>query len=551
MLDNHLSRGHDDPVPIRPGERVAAVNDPLWRYLLVLTAWWREIVVGAALFTILVSAAALAARLLLPTYETSADVTMVATAANRSIDDAQSGRGLNPSARIEIRRAALVGLAHNTSVARKVIERLRGQLDEEEAREAVLLEKITAEIVMTRNGNRLEGSDLIRITASADSPEKTAAIANAWTEEYVTHVNRLYEPARESLMASIAEELKRAREDYQAAQSDLEAFMAGNNLDRLNRLIEAKKGIVAQLTDLWRVGIDSQLSKLEIEQHAGATAINERTESRTAALLDEYEKQREVKRLLADARSLRTQVETGGEASVASNGLALILLKAGAYASSAAPARSLNVTVDGAAPHADAAGQLADVNALIVALEARNEALESSIERLSRDLPEYFRQPAAAAEHADGAQDSTLWNPAHVRELNERISGTDDSEISRLVAEVEDEAHALIMEREARMATHHTLVEDRNVKRSALTTLQNQSVELRVGLSSAETPEVRLASPAAVPAAPSGTPLSLIAILAGVAGIAAAVFLAFLAAALNVRPFFEKPEAEQRAGAAG
>lgn len=533
-----------------PGERVAGVNDPLWRYLLVLTAWWREIAVGAALFTILVSAAALAGRLLLPTYETSADVTMVATAANRSIDDAQSG-GLNPSARIGIRRAALVGLAHNTSVARKVIERLRGQLDEEEAREAVLLEKITAEIVMTRNGNRLEGSDLIRITASADSPEKTAAIANAWAEEYVIHVNRLYEPARESLMASIAEELKRAREDYHAAQSDLEAFMAGNNLDRLNRLIEAKKGIVAQLTDLWRVGIDSQLSKLEIEQRAGATAINERTESRTAALLDEYEKQREVKRLLADARSLRTQVETGGEASVASNGLALILLKAGAYASSAAPARSLNVTVDGAAPHADAAGQLADVNALIVALEARNETLESSIERLSRDLPEYFRQPAAAAEHADGARDSTLWNPAHVRELNERINGTDDSEISRLVAEVEDEAHALIMEREARMATHHALVEDRNIKRSALTTLQNQSVELRVGISSAETPEVRLASPAATPAAPSGTPLSLIAILAGVAGIAAAVFLAFLAAALNVRPLFEKPEAEQRAGAAG
>ena len=533
-----------------PGERVAGVNDPLWRYLLVLTAWWREIAVGAALFTILVSAAALAVRLLLPTYETSADVTMVATAANRSIDDAQSG-GLNPSARIGIRRAALVGLAHNTSVARKVIERLRGRLDEEEAREAVLLEKITAEIVMTRNGNRLEGSDLIRITASADSPEKTAAIANAWAEEYVIHVNRLYEPARESLMASIAEELKRAREDYHAAQSDLEAFMAGNNLDRLNRLIEAKKGIVAQLTDLWRVGIDSQLSKLEIEQRAGATAINERTESRTAALLDEYEKQREVKRLLADARSLRTQVETGGEASVASNGLALILLKAGAYASSAAPARSLNVTVDGAAPHADAAGQLADVNALIVALEARNETLESSIERLSRDLPEYFRQPAAAAEHADGARDSTLWNPAHVRELNERINGTDDSEISRLVAEVEDEAHALIMEREARMATHHALVEDRNIKRSALTTLQNQSVELRVGISSAETPEVRLASPAATPAAHSGTPLSLIAILAGVAGIAAAVFLAFLAAALNVRPLFEKPEAEQRAGAAG
>lgn len=526
------------------------MNDPLLRYLLVLTAWWREIVVGAALFTLLVSAAALAVRLSLPTYEAFADVTMVGTA-NRSIDDAQSGRSPSPRDRLGPRRAALAGLVHNTSVAREVLERLRGRLDEDEAREAVLLDRISAEIFMTRNVNRREGSDLLRITARADSPEKTAAIANAWAEEYVLHVNRLYEPARESLMASIADELKRAREDYHAAQGDLEAFMAGNNLDRLNRLIEAKKGVVAQLTDLWRVGIDSQLSKLEIEQHAGATAVNERTESRTAALIGEYEKQRDVKRLLADARSLRTQIETGGEASVASNGLALILLKAGAYASSAAPARSLNVTIDGAAPHADAAGQLADVNALIGALEARNEALESSIERLSREMPEYFRKPAAAAERGGEAEDSTLWNPAHVRELNERISGTDDSEISRLVAEVEDEVQALITEREARTATHHALVEDRNIKRAALTTLQNESVELRVGISSAETLEVRMASPAAIPAAPSGMPLPVIAILAAVGGLAAAVCLAFLAAALNVRPCFRRTGAERRAGAAG
>lgn len=384
------------------------MNDPLWKYLLVLTAWWREMVVGAALFTVLVSGAAWAVRLILPTYETFADVTIVGATANRSLDDAPSVSGLNQRDRMAPRRAALAGLVHNTSVARKVIERLRGQLDEEEAREAVLLERIAAEIFMTRNVNRREGSDLIRITARADSPEKTAAIANAWAEEYVIHVNRLYEPARESLTAAIAEELKRAREDYHAAQSDLEAFMAGNNLDRLNRLIEAKNGILAQLTDLWRAGIDSRFSKLEIEQQA-----------------------------------------------------------------------------------------------------------------------------------------STL------RELNERISAADGSEMSRFIAEVEDEVRALLAEREAKMAAHHALVEDRNIKRSALTTLQNESVESRFGISSAETPEVRLASPAAIPAAPSGTPLPVIVILAGMGGLAAAVCLAFLAAALNVRPFFEAPGTEPRAGAAG
>ena len=384
------------------------MNDPLWRYLLVLTAWWREIVVGAVLFTVLVSAAAAAVRLILPTYETSADVTIVGTTADRSIGGTPSVPGLSPRDRMAPRRAALVGLVRNTSVARKVIERLRGQLEAEEAREAVLLEAIAAEIFMPLNVNRREGSDLIRITARADSPEKTAAIANAWAEEYVIHANRLYEPARESLTASIADELNRAREDYHAAQRDLEAFMAGNNLDRLNRLIEAKNGIVAQLTDLWRARIDSRFSELEIERQANT-----------------------------------------------------------------------------------------------------------------------------------------------LRELNERISATDGSEMSRFIAEVEDEVQALVTEREAKTAAQHALVEDRNLKRSALTTLQNESVELRAGISSAETPRVRLASPAAIPAAPSGMPLPVIAILAGVGGLAAAVFLAFLAAAMNVRPFFEAPGAEPRAGAAG
>ena len=512
--------------------------------MLVLIAWWREIVFGAALVTIVVSVAALAVRLFLPTYEASADVTIVRAMTNVSIDNTlETAREFTGSltARMAARRAALVGLVHNTSVARAVVGRLREQLDEREALEAILLERIDSELVIAVNATRRQGSDLIRITASSDSPEKTAAIANAWAEEYVNHVNRLYEQVPESLTASISEELERARDDYHAAQKNLETFMASNDIERLNRLIDAKRSIVRQLTDLWRGSIDSQLSKLEVEQQATTAVINERTESQMAMLILEYEKQRELKRLLADAWSLRTLIETGGEASVASNGLALMLLKAGAYASSVGPASALDIRVDGTASHVDAASQLADVKALIVALEAQNEVLESSIERISEDLPKYYSERPA---------DLPLWNPTHLRELDGRISETDGSQIARLTAELEDEVQVLVAEQEDKTAMHHDLLEDRDIKRSALTTLQNESVELRIG-SSADMPEVRLASPAAVPVDPSGISLLLIAILAGFAGLPAAACAAFLATAMNVQPLFAKARKQgNRVGAA-
>ena len=500
--------------------------------MLTLIAWWREIVVGAALVTVVVSAAALAVRLFLPTYEASADVTIVRSTTNVSIDNTlETAREFTGSltARMAARRAALVGLVHNTNVARAVIERLREQLDEKESQEAVLLEEIDAELVIALNATRRQGSDLIRITASADSPEKTAAIANAWAEEYVSHVNRLYEQVPESLTVSISEELERAREDYHIAQKNLETFMASNDLERLNRLIDQKRSIVDQLIDLWRQSIDSQVSKLEIEQEATTATINERVESQMAMLTSEYNRQRNLKRLLADAWSLRTQIETGGEASVASNGLALTLLKAGAYASSVGPASTLDVRIDGTASHVDATSQLADVKALIVALEEQNEVVESSIERLSQDLPQHYSELA----------DHPVRNPAHIQELDRVINETDSNQITQLTAELEDEIQAMVAEREAKTAMHHGLLEDRNIKRSALTTLQNENVELRIG-SSADTPEVRLASPAPMPVEPAGISLLLIALLAGVAGLSAAMCAALLASAMDEPPLFAK-----------
>ena len=501
--------------------------------MLTLIAWWREILVGAALVTVVVSSAALALRLFLPTYTASADVTIVRAMTNVSIDNTlETAREFTGSltARMAARRAALVGLVHNTSVARAVGERLRGQLDDKEVPEAILLQRIDSELVIALNATRRQGSDLIRITASADSPEKTAAIANAWAEEYVIHVNRLYEQVPESLTASIAEELERAREDYHVAQKNLETFMTGNDVERLNRLIDEKRSIVGQLTDLWRASIDSEVSKLEVEQQATTDMFNQRTQSQMEMLSAEYGKQRKLKQLLDDAWSLRTQIETGGEASVASNGLALMLLKAGAYASSAGPASALDIRVDGTASHVDAASQLADVKALIVALEAQNEVLESNIERLSKDLPEHYLERST---------DLPLWDPVHLRELSGRVSEADSNQVSQITAELEDEVQLLVAEREVKMAMHHALVEDRNIKRSALTTLQNESVELRIG-SSADMPEVRLASPAATPVEPAGISLLLIAILAGGAGLPAAGCAALLAAAMNVQPLFAR-----------
>lgn len=580
------------PSPRNPDDVV-----DLRAYAFVLAAWWREIVVVAVSFAVGTAALVLAARVVFPTYETQVDVTVIRMATQVSMDQTlQTGGQARNLQRQEwsARRAALVGLVHNADVARAVAERLRGQFeDEKEGTANRLILRIEADLVtigMLSNSNM---SDLIRITARGDSPEQAVAIANAWAEEYVNHVNRLYEQVPETLTASIATAVANAQQAYDDAQTGLEAFVARSEIDRLQRQIAAKATTLGNLQDLWRVTVDTQLMAVEKQQETAFQTVNEWFDSQFQELATNYDTRRKMNLLLADARGLRAQVETGGEASVASNGLAFLLLKTAAYASSVGSTTSLELNVaDGGAVHVDARQQLEDVNAIIGALEAREQQLARDIARQSQALSnaslpaEGIRDAAsgfvvAAASNGQGLGDETAasngqglgdeargvaaqrasisgvnqplpvqavsWAPSHLESLADYIEDEQGAVVSLILAE-EEELRALKAEREQALSEQRALQQDRDLRWSALNSLQNERIELEMS-SVGNVSEVRLASRAVIPEDPVGLSVWLLALLAGFVGLLAMVCLTVFADAMGGRPWLHEWRVEQGAAA--
>ena len=587
MTDDTISSGRN------PNDD--AVVD-LRAYAFVLTAWWREIVLGAVSSAVGIAALVLAARVVFPTYETVVDVTVIRMATQVSMDQTlqTGGQQRDMGGRDwTARRAALLGLVHNPDVAQTAAERLRGQLGEKEATADKLLRRIDAELVTIGMLSIRNMSDLIRITARGDSPEKAVAIGDVWAEAYVNHVNRLYQQVPDTLTASISTAVADAQQAYDTAQAELEAFVARSELDRLNRQITAKTDTLGSLQRLWRVNVDTQLMAVEKQHETAFQTVNEWFDSQFQELRTNYDTRRKIGLLLADARGLRAQIESGGEASVASNGLAFLLLKTAAYASSVKSATALEINVpDGGAVHVDAAQQLEDVNAIIGALEVRDQELAGDIARQSRELsnaslPAEGIQDAASwlavaaaengrglgsgtpAENGQGLGNETRevgawsaaigganqplpvqsvpWAPSHLESLADYL-GDGQGPVVSLIAAEEEELRALRAEREQAISEQRVLQQERDLRWSALNSLQSERVELEMS-SVGNVSEVRLASRAATPGDPVGLAVPLIAALAGFAGLLVMVILAVFADAMGRRPWLHEWRAEQGAGA--
>ena len=487
-------------------------------YVLILAAWWREIVGGAALVTVGVGAVVLVSQVFWPNYESSADVIMVHSPIHVSMDTTiEAVRESTGDRRLRARRAALLGLVRNANVARVVLERLDGLLGDKKMTETRLLRTIKGTLVIANNATLRDGSDLLRITARGDSPEKAAAIANTWAEEYVKHTNQVSSRVPEELVNSLAAAAERARQDYDTAQRRLEEFVANTNIDNFPRLIESKKQIVAELQEL-----DLETSTASIR-------------ARSDLLMRNYTARGRMTQLISAAESLRDQIELGGEES-ASTGLALALLKIGAYAADASLSNSLEIKVDGGAFHATTADQLADVDALIDALTTRIASSGQVFDRLSESL--YVRADAgsdASLVLAGGAADAPdSWVPAASPSLESGIQ----TPIGNFLDSLEKEILVLESQHEATTARRVSLVAERDVMRSALDSLEMERVEMRLARA-AEAPELRVASPAIAPMTRSGLPLLPIVILAAIFGLSAMTCMAFLANIMNCRPFLK------------
>ncbi len=337
----------------------------LRKYIDILLRRWREIVFFTILIVVLAAAAVFALRAVqIPMYEAAANVAIVRTQTDVNFDDRfTTSSDSNRTQDVTSRRAALVGLAKSGTIAEAVIADLGDQLSEELRDPATLLRRIEASL-STQNG-RTGQSDLIEITADAESPETAAAIANSWAKRYVQEVNRIYGQVPDEMMASVEQELSQAQTKYGDAQSNLESFLGTSPLNTLRRQVsetqesirilqaangEALNNYVKEVLDSYRrivsTYLDAQTSAQILgfrrEQQGQSELLDAYMRTYNEAMVDSFttqsERDQKLIRLyydqwlrtvagLSTARALQSSLEAGGDGAVASTASALRLLK--------------------------------------------------------------------------------------------------------------------------------------------------------------------------------------------------------------------------------
>jgi uncharacterized protein involved in exopolysaccharide biosynthesis len=517
-------------------------------YLAIVMRWSREIVVITLAAAVLAGLAAFAAnRLLEPQYKASADVAIVRTVSQLNFDErftTTSDEALRSDGElVSARRNALIGLAESPAIAARVIEPLGDLLKPQERVPANLVRQVKATTVSPTG--RLSDSDLIRITVTADAPDKAARIATAWAETYVRQVNLIYGQAPDELLASVSAQQTQAKTAYEKAQAELERFTAENRFEELTRQITEKQGIIDQIV------------KARVDQRAAY--FDAEVQSRTAR----FEDWLQVTRALDQARTLRYQVAAGGAGSAGSGAVVVGFLKLQALTQLMEPAKvtgqpQVQFQIQPAGnPNTNSAALLADIDALVEALERRRGELERQIaapdeQWANADKYAYLGQaargdatPAASgrAPQADlSGQERTQSNAVSASAATTATVGSDL--LDGVVRGLEEELRGLRAQLETEQARQLQLTQQRDLTWETLKTLDSKVSELAISRAAAGS-EVRFAAAAVPPFKPAGGIGALKAtVLGGMFGLLMGVLVALAASFLGIPPFFSRRQAK-------
>ena len=145
--------------------------------ILILAAWWREILCLAVVAMVLGTAI----YIVVPVqYEAAADVVVLRARTGVVFDDERfktlSEGGRQPAAGLPAGQDTLFGLVSSGAVALVVSERLNEETPGFRWEPAALLTSVDAELVGVRGARNTRGqaSAMVRITARADSPAGAA-----------------------------------------------------------------------------------------------------------------------------------------------------------------------------------------------------------------------------------------------------------------------------------------------------------------------------------------------------------------------------------------
>lgn len=210
--------------------------------------------------------------------------------------------------------------------------------------------------------------------------EIVSAYVNAQAQNRLLAFEKEQE-AKRALMATLIDAEANAR--LAAVEKDREArsklftqyvnAQINNRLAALSKEQQAKTGIFSAYADA--------------DSRAKIAVFNRQLEAKLETLASYYTTTLKLESLLQDAKALQEQARRGGASSSATNSLAILLLKAEAYASSTDLPGQLQLQLGSAGElDAGAAGQIADLEALIGVLEARINDLDALIAEQSREL---------------------------------------------------------------------------------------------------------------------------------------------------------------------
>ncbi len=506
-------------------------------YIEALFEWWWLI----ALCAVLAGAAAFLVSVLQPPeYEAVARVVSLKSQAEISLgsniktitdagdDLSEAVRGLSER-QIAQRLNSLVGMVNNGAIAQQVVDELADVLDAEEERDPSFLLGLVEGQVLEMERGEFTPSDTIEIVVTYDDPQKAALIANAWGRHYETYVNQIYGEASVAPFTDISQQVVEAEVDYERAKDALLAFLGEDYVvSELQRQIEEEQAIIDSL----RTGRQTALSMLANEEVASKQKlIRAYFDDDIRDLLSALNRKQKLENLLEEAYLMREQLNGGQDASAASTGLALLALKSRVFSTvDALPFGKLDLQVDSLAslnPQQDAVGQLADLNALITALEEDVVSLEALIEERSADLDQ-----TQLSQRAGKAVDDLLqMNVYEDLILTSVAEAPLSQEIARREANVR-EFEVAIAQLNSRK---RTLEKDRDLAWQTYDALLSKQQEIDVALWVKGT-EVRFASPAVPPRKPVGSGTVRNTALAGVVGLMLGAGFAFFAEYMDIEP---------------
>jgi capsular polysaccharide biosynthesis protein len=506
-------------------EESNSLTNELGKYIEVLFRQW-QLILGAILVCA-VSAAVVSfsqtkiyeARVLVASTKI-ASVVSFGSAIETLPEEQLSSRVVDLDARLQ----SYVQIVRNPRIAQLVIEEIGEKLPAEDRDILTLMSKVSGVI--------LPKSDSIEIVVAHQDPDLSTAIANAWGEAYVRHVNMIYSSGGlNASYTAIQGQTEEAWEDYQSAEAEYVVFISDTRVKELSRQLAEQQSIIDSLSATRSLMISTIISST---MNAQLSVVGSYLQNLQEKLFLTYQEAQRVNQLLMDAQDMRDQVLNGGSGAASSNALALLLLKAQVFAANDEGLGNLQVQAN--LVDLTSEQMITDLAGLIRTLENRKVVLGEEINSLSQQLLVNGGDPSTlglnAVESVQPSIDKGLASMQAFSELKGlegvvAIEG-EASPMEETIQELEKRVNDLQAQLSRETDRELELTRARDLAWETYKTLATKEAELRVAAQTNGT-EVTVAAPAIAQGSGSNgiRNIQLAAVVGLILGVVTAYFIEF------------------------